>query len=157
MSENIWFICTSFKKRFKNVFLAYLAVSANRFYFQRQYTYILFILQKVKKYWTTQILPERAKTGVVLAVFKGVLYHCYHFLPLIQHESGTKKALLGPWLNNTEVYWTPLLLVQATWLQDKFFFYFSFCQILTAFKSWRLCQRLHMTIERLKLFTGFQY
>jgi hypothetical protein len=25
------------------------------------------------------------------------------------HESGTRNALLGPWLNNSEVYWAPFI------------------------------------------------
>jgi len=37
------------------------------------------------------------------------------------HESGTRKALLGPWLINTEVYLTPLLIFKITQLQDKFY------------------------------------
>lgn len=36
------------------------------------------------------------------------------------HESGTKK-LLGPWLNKTEFYLTPLLVHKITWLQDNSF------------------------------------
>ena len=31
-----------------------------------------------------------------------------------QYESGTKKALLGTRLNNTEVYLTPLLVLKTT-------------------------------------------
>ena len=39
-----------------------------------------------------------------------VLY-CYFFLLFALHESGTRKAfLLGPWLNNTEIYLIPLLV-----------------------------------------------
>ena len=36
------------------------------------------------------------------------------FLSVTLHESGTRNALLGPWLNNTEVYLTPLLLFNIT-------------------------------------------
>ena len=46
-------------------------------------------------------------------VFKGVLYHS-HFLPITVHESLTSKALLGPWLNDTEFYFNPLLVLKIT-------------------------------------------
>jgi hypothetical protein len=50
-------------------------------------------------------------------ILNGVLYHiqtynCYCFLSLTLHESGPRKALLGPWLNNTEVYLTPFICTQ---------------------------------------------
>ena len=41
------------------------------------------------------------------------------FLTVALHELGTRNALLDPLLNNTEVYWTPLLVLQITLLQDK--------------------------------------
>ena len=41
------------------------------------------------------------------------------FLTVALHELGTRNALLGPLLNNTEDYWTPLLVLQITLLQDK--------------------------------------
>jgi hypothetical protein len=31
------------------------------------------------------------------------------FLSVALHESGTRKALLGPWLNDTDVYLNPLI------------------------------------------------
>jgi len=34
------------------------------------------------------------------------------FLSVALHESGTRNALLGPWLNNTEVYLTPFISTQ---------------------------------------------
>ena len=39
------------------------------------------------------------------------------------HASGTRKALLGPWLNNAEVYLTLLLEIKITQLQDKMGYY----------------------------------
>ena len=48
------------------------------------------------------------------------------FLSVTLHESGTRNALLGPWLNNTEVYLTPFISTQnhtiAGWL---FIMYYS--------------------------------
>jgi len=41
------------------------------------------------------------------------------FLPFALYESGTRKALLGPSINNTEVYLAPLLIFKITQLQDK--------------------------------------
>ena len=41
------------------------------------------------------------------------------FLSVVLHESGTRNASLGPWLNNTELYFTPLLVLKITQLQDK--------------------------------------
>ena len=35
------------------------------------------------------------------------------------HESGTRIVLLGQWLNNTEVYFTHLLILKITQLQEK--------------------------------------
>jgi hypothetical protein len=35
------------------------------------------------------------------------------------HESGTRKVLLGQWLNNTEVYFIHLLILKITQLQEK--------------------------------------
>ena len=34
------------------------------------------------------------------------------FLFVALHESGTRKALLDPWLNNTEVYLIPFISTQ---------------------------------------------
>jgi hypothetical protein len=41
------------------------------------------------------------------------------FLTVALHESGTRKTLLGPWLSNTEVYFTILLVLKITQLQNK--------------------------------------
>jgi hypothetical protein len=41
------------------------------------------------------------------------------FLIVALCKSGTRNALLGPLLDNTEDYWTPLLVLQITLLQDK--------------------------------------
>ena len=43
-------------------------------------------------------------------------------LPLLSvalHESGTRKALLTPWLNNTEVYLTPFISTQNHTIAGK--------------------------------------
>jgi hypothetical protein len=32
------------------------------------------------------------------------------FLTVALHELGTRNSLLGPLLNNTEVYWTPFII-----------------------------------------------
>ena len=45
-----------------------------------------------------------AETSIVLIVFNGVIL--LTFLSVTLYESGTRNALLGPWLNNTEVYLT---------------------------------------------------
>jgi len=34
------------------------------------------------------------------------------FLPVSLHESGTRNALLDPWLNDTDVYLTPFIGTQ---------------------------------------------
>jgi hypothetical protein len=34
------------------------------------------------------------------------------FLSVALHESGTRNALLGPWLNISEVYLTPFISTQ---------------------------------------------
>ena len=34
------------------------------------------------------------------------------------HESDTRKALLGPWLNNTDVYLAPLIVLKITQFKD---------------------------------------
>jgi hypothetical protein len=34
------------------------------------------------------------------------------FLSVAQQESGTRNAILGPWLNNSEVYLTPFISTQ---------------------------------------------
>jgi hypothetical protein len=44
---------------------------------------------------------------------------CYHILSITLHESGTRKDLLGPWLNKTNVYLTPLSVLKITQLHDK--------------------------------------
>jgi hypothetical protein len=36
----------------------------------------------------------------------------WQFLSVALHESGTRNDLLGPWLNNTEVYLTPFIRTQ---------------------------------------------
>jgi hypothetical protein len=41
------------------------------------------------------------------------------FLTGTLHESNTRKALLGPWLNNTEGYLTPSLVLKFTQMQDN--------------------------------------
>jgi hypothetical protein len=41
------------------------------------------------------------------------------FLTVALHETGTRKALLGPWLNNAEVYFTALLVLKITQLKNN--------------------------------------
>jgi hypothetical protein len=56
---------------------------------------------------------KRAETIVVLITFDGVHESAHILLPYLTiatHESGTRKTLLCPGLNNTEVYLTPVIL-----------------------------------------------
>ena len=67
-------------------------------------------------------LPKCQKiteTSIILFVFNGVISWSVTsalillpFLSVPLHESGTRNALLGPWLNNTEVYLTPFIRTQ---------------------------------------------
>ena len=56
---------------------------------------------------TVSMVFSKTSARILLASFIVVL-----------HESGTRKALLGPWLNSTEVYLTPLLVLKKTWISD---------------------------------------
>ena len=56
---------------------------------------------------TVSMVFSKTSARILLASFIVVL-----------HESGTRKALLGPWLNSTEVYLTPLLVLRKTWISD---------------------------------------
>ena len=57
-----------------------------------------------------------AETSVVLIVFNeficDVSTYTLPFLPVALRESGTRYTLLGPCLNNTEVYLTPFISTQ---------------------------------------------
>ena len=66
-----------------------------------------------------QIVLKGAKISVFLIVFKGVIYHVYLYCYRFWHELGTRKDLLGPRLNNTAVYLTPLLVIKITRLHDN--------------------------------------
>ena len=63
------------------------------------------------------------QTSVVLIIFNCVTCDvgtCTVTVSVALHESGTRNALLGTRLNNTEVYLTPLLVLEITQLQDKY-------------------------------------
>ena len=55
--------------------------------------------------------PTTAETSIVIIDFKGSSVNSalimLLFLTVTLHESGIRKAVFGPWLNNTEVYLTP--------------------------------------------------
>jgi hypothetical protein len=60
------------------------------------------------------------ETCLVLIVFNVVIhFYCYHFF-LSSTRIRYKNALLGPWLNNTEVFFT----LKTTQCQDKLYFFF---------------------------------
>ena len=66
------------------------------------------------------------QTSVILIVFNCVTCDvgtCTVTVSVALHESGTRNALLGTRLNNTEVYLTPLLVLEITQLQDKYLYY----------------------------------
>ena len=52
-----------------------------------------------------------SETSVILIVFNGVICDVSAYTVTIfsvtLHECGTRNTLLGPWLNNAEVYLTP--------------------------------------------------
>ena len=59
-----------------------------------------------------------AETSIIIIFFKGVLYavhhlYCYDFLlSLYMNQIPERKALLGTWRNNTEVYLNPFISTQ---------------------------------------------
>ena len=86
----------------------------------------MFILQYQK---SPKQLPNCLKitqTSVVLIIFNCFtcdIGTCTVTVSVALHESGTRNALLGTRLNNTEVYLTPLLVLEITQLQDKYLYY----------------------------------
>ena len=76
-------------------------------------------LKKKKK--NLPICLKRAETSIFLIIFMVFLvmstFILLLFLSVTLHESCTRRALLGPWLNNTEVYLTPLLVLKIILLQ----------------------------------------
>jgi hypothetical protein len=104
LSENIKFICTSFRKADRKAnlwraFLSYFTASANEFYIFRQWTYIVFILQCQKKNPNQQQnCLISAEISVVLIVFLWCPLRspriCTVTVPTVAlHESGTSKAI----------------------------------------------------------------
>jgi len=85
--------------------------------------YIVFILQcqKVQNnyliVWTEQKQVSFKSFSMVSSVTSTFILLL--FLIVALHEWDPRKALLGPWLNNTEVYFTPSLILKMTQLQDK--------------------------------------
>jgi hypothetical protein len=76
----------------------------------------VFILQS-----NCQIVRKEQKQSsfYIDIVFNVVLCDVYAYtITVAIHASGTRKALLGPWLNNAEVYLTLLLEIKITQLQD---------------------------------------
>ena len=59
---------------------------------------------------------KKAETSIVLIVFNDIICdvsaYMLLFLSVALSESGTRNALLSPWLNNTEVYLTPFISTQ---------------------------------------------
>jgi hypothetical protein len=102
-----------------------MACLLHKFYFYRQCPHIVFILQCQKVLNNCQNVLKSAETWLVLNVLGCPLscqhLYCYRFLLFALNESGTRKGLLGPWLNNTEVYLTPLLELKITWLLNKLY------------------------------------
>jgi hypothetical protein len=45
------------------------------------------------------------------------------FLSVVLHESGTRKALLAPWLNDTDVYLNPLFVLEIIQLEDNLLYH----------------------------------
>ena len=68
---------------------------------------ILCLFCNIKKSKTTD---KSSENSIVLIVFIGVI--CDYIISVALHESGTRNALLGSWLNNTEVYLTPFISTQ---------------------------------------------
>jgi hypothetical protein len=70
----------------------------------------------------------------------------FSFLTVVIHESGTRWASLGPWLNNTEVYFSSLFVLKITQLQDKWT-----CSISTKFSATRrLCKYIQIARDTQK-------
>ena len=60
---------------------------------------------------------KKAEANVVLIVLDGVLWEIFPYTASISYQN-TRKACLGQWLNNTEVFWPRLLVLKITQLQD---------------------------------------
>ena len=102
------------------------------------YVYCVYpIMSKsIKKKKKCKILLLKSKNRLHSGHFPWCLsrqhLYCYCFRPFALHESGTSKAFIGPWLNNTEVYLTTLLVLKITWLEDNILFHcFFFFDIAT--------------------------
>jgi hypothetical protein len=112
LSEKVKFICTSFRNRWKIESLAsFLSLfhSDCKFYIYQKCTYIVFYPAITKSPKHLPNCLKIAETSVVLIVFNGVICDVSaKLLPFLSvctlHESGTRNALLGPPLDNTEVY-----------------------------------------------------
>ena len=103
--------------------MVYFTASTNKFYIYWHWMYIVFILQCQKAQNTCQIVWKEQKQSpflsfLIVSSAKSTLI-LLPFLTVALHESGTRKSLLVPWLNNTEVFWPPLLPLKITQLQDK--------------------------------------
>jgi len=80
--------------------------------------HILCLSCNIKKSNTTSKLTKDKLKQASLKLFSivsSVTSMCMlkQFLTVAQHQSGTINALLGPLLNNTEVYWTPLISITS--------------------------------------------
>ena len=87
-------------------------------------TYILFILQCQKIQNKDQVIWKWQKQGLfsLFLMMSSAYTVTISYSQLVLHESRTfsiRKALLDPWLHNTEVYLTSLLGLKITQLQDK--------------------------------------
>ena len=63
------------------------------------------------------------------------------FLSVTLHESGNRNALLGSWLNNTEVYLTPFISTQIhtiVFWQNNYTNLFSVAQICCAYFCYKM-------------------
>jgi hypothetical protein len=109
LSENINFICTSFRNRLFRCeckLILYLAIM-----------YVNCVYPAISK--SPKQLPnclKIAETRVVLTVFIGVICSVSAYIVTVSLCCSTwirnRKALLDPWLNNTEVYLTPFIVTE---------------------------------------------
>jgi hypothetical protein len=101
LSENIKFICKCFRNRYKKRAFGKLIL-----YLMTIYVYCVYLpISKSPKHLPNCL--KIAETSVILIVINvsSVTSELILllFLSVAPNESGTRNALLGPWLNNTEV------------------------------------------------------
>ena len=118
--------------------LTFLPVSkacTNFFYFPTMYIYCVSPAASISPEQLSNFIKKSRNRhcncfqGCLLSTLR---LYCSHFLPFILHESGTRKALLGPWLIALKFIWPPLLL-KITWLEDKWQYNTNFTVVNTHF------------------------